>query len=156
MKKLLTFFACALFISFALNQALALQAAPDFTLKDLKGNKVTLSSYKDKQAVMLFFWTTRCPYCMSELRLLKEKASEMAKDGCELFTIDVGEPDYRVVNFVQKQGFTFTVLLDQEYSATDAFGVFGVPTYILIDKAGNIILSAHNFPDKEYKGLFPK
>ena len=32
--------------------------APDFTLNSLDGQSMTLSEFKGKQPVMLFFWTT--------------------------------------------------------------------------------------------------
>ncbi len=41
-------------------------SAPDFKLQDTNGGLVMLSSYKGKQPIILFFWTTWCPYCRRE------------------------------------------------------------------------------------------
>ncbi|PLX92770.1 MAG: thioredoxin, partial [Desulfuromonas sp.] len=42
------------------------QSAPDFTLKNLKGKDVKLSSYKGK-VVFLNFWASWCPPCRAEM-----------------------------------------------------------------------------------------
>ncbi len=129
------------------------KAAPDFTLQDLQHNAFTLSSYKDKKAVMLLFWTTWCPFCRQELKMLKGQYPELAKEGLELAAINAGESFLKVDNFAKTYDLPFRVLLDQDNSVTGAFGIFGVPTYVLIDKKGHIRLIKNYFPKQEYKRI---
>lgn len=127
--------------------------APDFTLQDLNQNTFTLSNYKNKQAVMLFFWTTLCPFCREELKFLKENYPDLAKDGLVLAAIDAGESFSRVENFTKSYNFPFRVLLDKDYAVAYDFGVMGVPTYVLVDKKGYVRIIEHYFPKEKYKSI---
>ncbi|MCX5703901.1 MAG: TlpA disulfide reductase family protein [Candidatus Omnitrophica bacterium] len=127
--------------------------AQDFILKDLNQNTVILSSYKNKQPVLLFFWTTWCPYCRGELKVLNGIYPELTKEGWEVFAIDVDEPAYRVESFLESYGLIFKVLLDKDAAVMESYGLFGVPTYVLVDKEGYIVFKDHYFPKGEYKKL---
>jgi len=127
--------------------------SPDFQLKDLNQETVALSSYIDKQPVLLFFWTTWCPFCRKELKVLENMQERAAKDGLELLLINVGESSEKVNNFLKKYSLAFKVLLDQDGEAANSFGLLGVPTYILIDRKGKIFFQGHTFPEQEYKKL---
>ena len=127
--------------------------APNFKLKDLAGNTVTLSKYKGKQDVLLFFWTTWCPYCRKELKVLDEKHAELTKAGIEILIIDVGESAYKVDNFIKAQQITYRVLLDKDQSVAKEYRLLGFPTYFIIDKKGYIRFTGFSFPEEEYKDL---
>lgn len=127
--------------------------APDFSLQDLGRNTFNLSSYRDKQPVILFFWTTWCPFCRRELKMLKDIYPQLQKDGSELLAISVGEPVYKVDNFVRGYALNFKVLLDKDIAVADAYDILGVPTYVLIDKKGRIVFRANYFPKEKYKEL---
>ncbi|MDE3187469.1 MAG: TlpA family protein disulfide reductase, partial [Acidobacteriota bacterium] len=51
--------------------------APAFTLEDLSGKKVSLSSYKGK-AVLINFWATWCAPCKIETPWLVELRNQYA------------------------------------------------------------------------------
>jgi len=133
--------------------AAELEPAPDFSLQDLNKKTFTLSDYKGKQPVILFFWTTGCPYCRDELKMLNDTHLKMAKDGFEVLAVDIGEASFRVENFAERRLLTFRILLDQTGDVATAYGLFGVPTYVLIDKDGNIVYKGNGFPIKEYNKL---
>jgi peroxiredoxin len=120
--------------------------APDFSLPDLNQTPVALSSYIGKQAVLLFFWTTWCPFCQRQLKVLNEKYDEMLKDNLEVLAIDVGESREKVASFLKNYFLAYRVLLDRNTMAAKSYRVFGVPTYILIDKKGNILFKGSGFP----------
>ena len=130
--------------------------AMDFKLQDLNQNTFTLSSYKDKQAVILFFWTTWCPLCRNELRMLKGIYPELKKENLQLLAIDVGEPAYIVDKVVKENALNFTVLLDRDTTLAWSYGIFGVPTYFIVDKGGFIVFKDHYFPKERYKELISK
>jgi peroxiredoxin len=131
----------------------AQEAAPDFYLQDIRDNSYALSSYRDKGPVLLFFWTTWCPYCRRELKLLNSFYPDLKKEGWELFAIAVGEPAYKVENFIRIYGLVFTVLLDKDTDVAEDYDILGVPAYILIDKKGRIIFRGNHFSFPDFKSL---
>lgn len=160
LKPLLIFMLIS-FLSIACMQAQeqdtqGLNLAPDFKLLDLGQNAHTLSDYKNKQPVILFFWTTWCPFCRKELKLLKQMYPELVNNGLEVLAINIGEPAYKVANFVTSYQLNYKVLLDKDTNVTYSFDVLGVPTYVLVGKKGNIVFIGHTFPKDNYKDLIQK
>lgn len=130
--------------------------APDFKLEDLSGTTVELKSFKGKRPVLLFFWTTWCPYCQRELKVLNTRLENLEKTGVELIAIDVGEPASRVNRVVKNYNLAFKVFLDEDSSVANSYGILGVPTFVLVDKKGYISFVDNYFPDEEIKRLSPE
>ena len=128
------------------------QPAPDFTLIDVHDDTITLSSYKGKQPVILFFWTTWCPFCQKELRVLNDRYGGLVREGFEVLAIDVGEDPDKVTNFVTSYYLAYRVLLDKDTMASLKYSLVGVPTYVIVDKDGNIVFKDNFFP-QNYKDL---
>jgi peroxiredoxin len=126
--------------------------APDFTLEDINQDEYSLSAYKGKQPVLLFFWTTWCPYCQKELRILNNMSAVLAQEELAVFAVNVGEDTLKVQDFVKTYHLSYKVLLDQDGKVSQSFGIMGVPTYVIIDKEGRIVFQDNYFPN-EYKDL---
>jgi peroxiredoxin len=101
--------------------------------------------------VLLFFWTTWCPFCRNEIKALNEQHSQLKKEGWEVFAINVGEPVYKIENFIQRQGLSFEVLLDKDSRVSADYNVRGVPTYFLVNKKGEVIFEGNSFPQDEQR-----
>lgn len=129
--------------------------ALDFQLKDLEQNTVTLSSFKGKQPVFLFFWTTWCPYCVRGLKNLNDMYPELKEKGWEVLAINSGEPAEKVANFVKHYPLKFRILLDENITAAELYDVLGVPTYVLIDKNGIVVFKDNYFSAAKIKELTP-
>lgn len=110
--------------------------APDFTLKDLNGDTVTLSSLKGKK-VILNFWATTCPYCKIEMPALNQFIKSH-KDDTVLLAIDLGETPSKVKQYLEGKGYVFTVLLDTDLSTIYDYQVQFIPMSYFIDKNGVI------------------
>jgi len=130
--------------------------APDFELDDIYQDTYILSSYKNKQPVLLFFWTTWCPFCRRELAVLNDRYAVLQQDGIEVLSINVGESPSKVQDFLKNYHLAYRVLLDKDTSVSHSYEVIGVPTYALIDKAGYVVFHENFFPLKEYKELIEK
>ena len=130
----------------------SLGAASDFSLQDPSGTTYTLSSYRGKP-VLLLFWTTWCPFCRKAMEELKNIYPQLTQEGWELFTIDIQEPAYKVENFMESHGLAFRLLLDKDGQVASAYSVLGVPTYVLINKNGEVVFKDNYFPKDTYKKL---
>lgn len=126
-------------------QRLTGSKAPDFTLETTQGTKEGLSGVKGKEA-MLFFFTTWCPYCREKMPFVAE---EYQKKGSEvkIIPIDVGESRTKVVSYTEKIDLPFPVLLDTDTRVSQAYGVIGVPTIVLIGEDGNVVWTGNDIPD---------
>lgn len=157
MKKYIIGFALVfVFVSIGLAQQEKSKAAPDFKLQDIYKNEYKMSNYKNKQAVILFFWTTWCPYCRKELTTLNTRYLELVRQGFELLAIDVGESSDKVDQAIKKYSLSFKVLLDKTTSVAESYNVMGVPSYFVVDKKGNIVATEHTYPEAKIKELISK
>ena len=127
-------------------------SAEDIILNDLGGQPMNFSSYSPGKPAILFFWTTWCPYCREEIRKLNLQSPQIAKDGVVLLGVNVGEADYKVRGFFKDYALNFKMFLDRYTLLADKYDVIGVPTYILLDKAGKVISRYQSLPEN-YKSL---
>jgi len=115
--------------------------APDFELDTLDGQTVILSQLKGSP-VLVNFWATWCAPCRYEMPFLQQIYEDWPGDELLLLTINVGESSSDVSQFMQSEGFSFTVLLDGEVAVAQRYNVQGIPTTLFIDKEG-IIQNIH-------------
>ncbi|TCW34280.1 peroxiredoxin [Thermohydrogenium kirishiense] len=115
--------------------------APDFSLKDINGNTVTLSKLRGRK-VILNFWATTCPYCKIEMPELNKFYQNHKKD-VVLLAIDIGEEKSTVENYLEDKGYGFTILLDSDAKTAINYKVQFIPMSFFIDKKG-IIRSISN------------
>ncbi len=151
MKRFLTALIFSVFVLTGITFARDLKVAPDFTAQGLNKEKATLSQYKNKKPVMIIFWTTWCPFCVSQLKVLNSKFAQISADGVELMAINIGESEERVKKFITNNRLFFKVFLDKDSSIAEKYEVIGIPLYKLIDKKGNIVAEDNSLPD--YKKL---
>ena len=112
----------------------------DFTLRDLKGHKVSFRDFGDK-VVLLSFWATWCVPCQSELPLLQEIWERHRGKGFELVSIcvDPADTESEVRQMVHRYRYRFPVLLDQETEVSNRFNpTMDLPYSLLIDREGRI------------------
>ena len=128
--------------------------APDFSLETMAGKTVALKDLKGK-GVVLFFFTTWCPYCRQKLPLLAKQYQKYQSEGFELIVTDVGESKAKVSSFAGKENLPFDILLDVDMKASEAYGVLGVPTFILISKDGLVVYEGNEMPSN-YQELLNK
>ncbi len=128
--------------------------APDFTLETTGGTNISLAQQKGK-GVILFFFTTWCPYCRVKFPDFAREYEQYKSDNIELLVIDAGETQKKVSSFLarQKTALPFPVLLDKDMAVSEAYDVVGVPTYVLISPEGQIVYQDNVLP-KDFRELF--
>jgi peroxiredoxin len=63
-----------------------------------------------------------------------------------IFGLDFRESREKVARAVTSRGILYPVLLDERGEAARAYGVVGVPTYILIGREGKVLYREHVLP----------
>lgn len=118
--------------------ALVGQPAPDFELKNLAGETIRLSDFKDKP-VLVNFWATWCAPCRAEAPELQRAAVEY-KDKLVIIGVNMTTDDTptQVPAFVEEFGLTFPIVLDETGEVSQAYQVIGLPTSIFIDQNGMV------------------
>jgi peroxiredoxin len=124
--------------------------APDFTLKNIDGNEVSLSDYKGK-IVFINFWATWCGPCRHEVPAFVELQEEYGKDDLVILGISVDRGDLSVVPaFAKDYNINYEVL----YASAEVVAMYGginsIPTTYIVDREGYIRDGRIGFPGKEY------
>lgn len=114
------------------------EKAIDFTLKDLDGKKVSLSDYKGK-SVYLNFFATWCPPCRGEMPDIEKVYQKYKDKDFVVLAVDLGEDRDTVKNFIEKNKYSFKVLLDSDQTVGEQYSTTAIPVSIFIDKKGNIV-----------------
>lgn len=113
-------------------------AAPDFTLSDLSGKQVQLSSLKGK-VVLVNFWATWCPPCREEIPSMVKLNQIMQGKNFQMLAISVDEGGKQAVQeFFRQNGVTLPALLDTDGGVARRYGTTGVPETFVVDGKGKI------------------
>jgi thiol-disulfide isomerase/thioredoxin len=118
------------------------QPAPKIEQELLDGGHFSLDAQKGKKIVILDFWATWCGPCVREMPLVAEVAEEYRDRGVALYCLNQREDPDTIRAFLEEKKFDVHVSLDAKSEAGRAYGVRGIPTLVVIDKAG-LVQSVH-------------
>ena len=125
--------------------------APNFTLQDLNGNKVSLASYKGHPLVV-DFWATWCGPCKVEIPWFVKLHDQYASQGLEILGVSADDLDKDdpaklftekrdISEFASRMRMNYPVLIDAA-SVQDAWGgLDALPTTFFIDRNGKVVAS---------------
>lgn len=126
------------------------KSAPALTLADLKGNKISLASYKGRPLVV-DFWATWCGPCKVEIPWFEKLHDQYAGQGLEILGVSTDDLDRDdaaklftqkrdIADFVSKMHMNYPVLLGED-AVEDKWGIDAMPTTFFIDRNGKIVAS---------------
>ncbi|MFQ5855597.1 MAG: TlpA family protein disulfide reductase [Anaerolineae bacterium] len=115
--------------------------APDFTLKNLEGEEVSLSDFKGRP-VLINFWATWCPPCRFEMPAIQKMYAKYQDEGFVVLAVDVEESISAVKRYIEQGGYTFTVLLDYKGEVSNGpYRVRAFPTSYFVDRESKIAVA---------------
>jgi peroxiredoxin len=112
--------------------------APNFTLRDLNGRNVALSSFRGR-AVLINFWATWCPSCRSEMADLDRLGKDLKDKGLVVVGVSIDRSADYVKDYLEKHRVDFLLLMDPESKVSRQFKVFSLPTSFILDRNGSIL-----------------
>ena len=115
--------------------------APDFTLSDPTGKRVSLKELTAKGPVLIDFWATWCKPCLQALKHIEQVNLDFSPKGLQVIgiSVDNSRSQKKVLPFIKGSNYTFTVLFDPDMSVRRSFGGTEVPMTLLLDTNGEIV-----------------
>jgi len=98
------------------------QPAPEFSLFDDAKNKVSLSDYKGKNVVLLFFPFAFTSVCTAELCSVRDNLAAFNNANAQVFGISV-DALFTLAKFKEEQQLNFPLLSDFNKTASRAYNV---------------------------------
>ena len=112
---------------------MAQQGVPEFSLEDIRGQKVSLADFRE-QVVIVNFWASWCDPCVEEFPSLLKLISHY-KGKVILLAISADHSEEDMLNFLKAfkvEGPHIKVMWDKEQEVAKKFGTFVLPeSYIL-------------------------
>lgn len=114
--------------------------APDFTLNDINGKPLTLSSLRGKY-VVIDFWGSWCGWCIKGMPKMKEYYQKYSGK-FEILGVDCNEPEDRWKAAVEQLQLPWLHVYNPRNSVNDVcvkYAIKGFPTKVIVGKDGEII-----------------
>ena len=113
--------------------------APDFELKDVNGNTVSLDDLKGK-VVLLDFWAVWCGPCQQSLPFFQSLADKYASKGLEVIGLHVEDrtpPVDEIKLYLEDRKVEYRHLIST-WEVDEAFPVYAMPTTYVLDRKGRV------------------
>lgn len=150
-------------VAVATDRATIDKAVVNFTLRDLMHEKksgepadaamVSLSSFKDKKPVLLFFMSEQCSVTWRYEKRMGQLMQKYAKKDVAFFGVRCSANDtpQSICKFAESKNFVMPLLNDEKGKLSEYFHVTNTPSFALIDKSGVLRYfgSFDNAPDEQ-------
>jgi len=111
----------------------------NYTLQDMNGKSVRLSSFKGK-VVLLDFWATWCAPCKIEIPWFEEFQSTYGKQGLQVVGVSVDDSADKLQGYARVMKMNYPVLVGLQHDdLQDTYGpMVGLPTSVIISRDGKV------------------
>jgi|SRR5579864_507306 len=111
--------------------------APDFSLPDLAGQTLDLSSYRGK-VILLDFWATWCDPCREEIPQFVALQNKYGDQGLQILGVSMDDGPEPVRDFYRRFKMNYPVVMGNAQTGALYGGVLGLPIAFLIRRDGRI------------------
>jgi peroxiredoxin len=118
------------------------QKAPDFTMNDINGKPVSLSSKIGSKLLLIDFWAAWCSPCRQENPNVVKVYTEFHKKGLDILGVSLDQKKEDWMKAIADDKLTWTHVSDLKYWGNEAakiYAVNSIPSNILLDERGIII-----------------
>jgi thioredoxin-dependent peroxiredoxin len=129
--------------------------APDFTLSDDRGDRVTLSELRGRKVIVYFYPAAMTPGCTKEACDFTDSLDALQAAGYTVVGISPDQPA-KLARFRERDGLTITLLSDPDRQVLTRWGAYGekklygkvvegvIRSTFVVDEAGRIELAQYN------------
>ena len=129
--------------------------APDFTLVNDGGDKVTLSDLRGQKVIVYFYPAAMTPGCTKEACDFSDSLDSLQAAGYTVLGISPDKPE-TLAKFRERDGLTITLLSDPERQVLEAWGAYGekklygkvvegvIRSTFVVDETGQIEVAQYN------------
>ncbi len=117
--------------------------APDFRVKTLESEELSLSDYRGK-VLLLHFWATWCSPCVADAPRIKKEYEAMSPygDRFEMISVSLDQSEERVRQHVREHGLTWPhACVGMHPQIAADYGVESVPAWFFVGPDGRILPS---------------
>jgi len=131
------------------------ELAPDFTLSDQNGRRVTLSALRGRKVILYFYGEAGTPACTTQACDFEESLGTLETAGFSVVGVSRDEPP-AIQKMATDQGLTFPLLSDRTRAVHDLYGTYGekklygrvvhgvIRATFVLDEQGRITLPLYN------------
>jgi len=112
--------------------------APDFTLKELGGGKISLKELRGK-IILLNFFATWWPNCQRESPSSAKLSEELKNQDFVLLKVASKEKEKDIIKYKKEHNFTSPILYEDDAAVANAYGVSSRPQTFFINREGKIV-----------------
>jgi peroxiredoxin len=112
--------------------------APDFTLREVSGGKVSLGKLKGK-VVLLNFFSPWCPTCRKAASSFDKLNKEIKRKNLVILQVGVEAEEKDLIKFKHEFHISLAILVDENGSVAKAYGVWGHHETFFINRKGKIV-----------------
>ncbi|MGH7729442.1 MAG: TlpA family protein disulfide reductase [Vulcanimicrobiaceae bacterium] len=112
--------------------------AESFAVERLGGGSEGIADYRGR-VVLVNLWASWCSPCREETPALEKLYRAERGRGLVVLGIDQGESASAAAKFVAEMHLTYPILLDEDQHYGRAYEALGLPTTLVVDRAGRIV-----------------